>query len=162
MKRLTAEEVIARAGIEAGKTYMHTDTGAVASGQEWIDTIRGLDPELDNAFDPNGDGAHLTEIEQVKNFVCTLTKSNVYGHSREVEDQKFGTAQFIIQADTHAHAAQKFEMGPAARDISETAEKQILNNTEDDWNAWSCCYIQYETESNPVRTIWYLDITEEK
>ena len=66
MKRLTAEEVIARAGIEADKTYMQTDTGAVASGKEWIETIRGLDPDMDDAFDPEGDGAHLEEIESTK------------------------------------------------------------------------------------------------
>ena len=64
MKRLTADEVIARAGIEKGKTYMQTDTGAIATGEDWIETIRELDPELDDAFDPNGDGAHLVEISK--------------------------------------------------------------------------------------------------
>ena len=67
MKRLTAEEVIARAGLEDGKVYMQTDTGATATGAEWKETLREIERsgggEFDGAFDPEGDGAHLCEVE---------------------------------------------------------------------------------------------------
>ena len=62
-ERLTEEEVIARAGLEDDKVYMQTDTGAVATGAEWKATLRECDPETDGAFDPDGDGAHLVEVE---------------------------------------------------------------------------------------------------
>ena len=98
----------------------------------------------------------------MKNFTCTLTKSHIYGHRREEEDKKFGEVIFIIQAESHSAASARFEQSAASRDIPVTAEKQILNDTEDDEHTWSCCYIQHETETNPNRTIWYLDISEEK
>ena len=64
---LTAEEVIARAGLEDGKTYMQTDTGATATGAEWKETLRDIErrgeQEYDGAFDPASDGAHLVEVE---------------------------------------------------------------------------------------------------
>ena len=98
----------------------------------------------------------------MKKFYCTLTKSNVYGYNREEEDQKFGTHEFVIMAENHGAASARFEQSAASRDIPATAEKQILNDAEDDARAWSCCYIQYETENNRNRTIWYLDIHEAK
>lgn len=98
----------------------------------------------------------------MKNFICTLTKSHIYGHNREEEDKKFGTHQFIIEAENHGAASARFEQSAASRDIPATAEKQILNDTDDDAQAWSCCYIQYETENDRNRTIWYLDIHESK
>lgn len=68
MKRLTADEVIARAGIDPKKTYMQTDTGATDTGAGWIETIRQLErdggAEFDGAFDPDGDGPHLAEVEK--------------------------------------------------------------------------------------------------
>ena len=65
-KILTAEEVIARAQLEDSKTYMQIDTGATSTGAEWKATLRQIErdggAEFDSAFDPEGDGAHLTEV----------------------------------------------------------------------------------------------------
>ena len=66
MKRLTSDEVIARAGIDPKRTYMQTDTGATDTGAGWIETLRDIErageADFDSAFDPDGDGAHLTEV----------------------------------------------------------------------------------------------------
>jgi len=61
-ERLTADQVIARAGLRQDATYIHTDTGSVMTGREWAEQIREADRETDSAFDPAGDGAHLVEI----------------------------------------------------------------------------------------------------
>jgi len=65
-KILTAEEVIARAGLEDEKSYMQTDTGAIDTGAGWKATLRKLEAdgmaEYDSAFAADGDGAHLVEV----------------------------------------------------------------------------------------------------
>lgn len=67
MKRLTADQVITRAGLRDDRYYIHTDTGAGDTGAGWASTLRDIeargDADLDDAFDPAGDGAHLVEIE---------------------------------------------------------------------------------------------------
>ena len=74
--RLTADEVIARAGRQDGKTDMQTDTGATATGAEWKETLRAIErrggAEYDSAFDPEGDGAHLVEILPLREFLLSL------------------------------------------------------------------------------------------
>ena len=62
--RLELDQVIARAGLIDNNEhyYMHRYTGAVGTGSEWIRTLRECDPELDEAFDPNGEGAALIEV----------------------------------------------------------------------------------------------------
>ena len=61
-ERLTANQVITRAGLRPDATYAHADTGSVMTGREWSEQIREADRETDSAFDPAGDGAHLVEI----------------------------------------------------------------------------------------------------
>lgn len=64
-KRLTADEVIRRAGLVDDRFYMHVDSGAVDSGAGWNQTLREVErsgAEFDSAFDPDGDGAHLVEV----------------------------------------------------------------------------------------------------
>lgn len=62
IERLTAAQVIARAGLRPDATYIHTDTRSVMTGRERAEQIREVDRETDSAFDPAGDGAHLVEI----------------------------------------------------------------------------------------------------
>lgn len=62
-ERLTADQVITRAGLVGSQHYAHTDTGSVMTGREWAEQIREADRETDSAFDPAGDGAHLVEVE---------------------------------------------------------------------------------------------------
>lgn len=62
-ERLTADQVITRAALVSSRHYVHTDTGSVMTGLEWMEQIRSAYPDLDSAFDPAGDGAHLVEIE---------------------------------------------------------------------------------------------------
>lgn len=63
-ERLTASQVIARAGLKDDRRYTHADTGNVMTGRQWAEQIRGADPETDSAFDPAGNGAHLVELEE--------------------------------------------------------------------------------------------------
>ena len=60
-ERLTADQVITRAGLRPDATYIHTDTGSVMTGREWAEQIREADREADSAFDPVGGEAHLVE-----------------------------------------------------------------------------------------------------
>ena len=85
-------------------------------------------------------------------FYGTITKTNVYGASREVDDKKFETVEKTIEAESPAEAAVTFEASGAAREIPDTAEKQILDADADHWSG---CYIEYKETS---RSIWYIDV----
>lgn len=67
MERLPAKQVIDRAGIKPDAFYVHTDTGSTGTGAEWAQILRDQEEsgaaEFDSAFDPEGDGAHLIEVE---------------------------------------------------------------------------------------------------
>ena len=66
-ERLTAQQVIDRAKLDLAALYVHTDTGSMAVGAEWAQIFRDQEEsgaaEFDSAFDPEGDGAHLIEVE---------------------------------------------------------------------------------------------------
>ena len=67
VRTLTAEEVIERAKLEDEKTYMQTDTGETATGADWKETFRDIERRggaaCDSAFDSDGEGARLVEVE---------------------------------------------------------------------------------------------------
>lgn len=69
-KIMTAEEVISRTGLDDEKMYIHVETGAFATGAEWKETLRQIErdggAEFDKAFDADGNGAALAEIENLK------------------------------------------------------------------------------------------------
>ncbi len=95
-----------------------------------------------------------------KNYICKMNKTHVVGNGREVEDTKFGSDTLTIIAENPAAAAAEYERTAAAfREVPDTAEKQILNNTEDESSCWSCCYIH---NGEFTQTIWHLDIAEEE
>jgi len=64
---LTAQQVIDRAKLDLAALYVHTDTGSMGTGAEWAQILRDQEEsgaaEFDSAFDPEGDGAHLIEVE---------------------------------------------------------------------------------------------------
>lgn len=64
---LTAQQVIDRAKLDPAALYVHTDTGSIATGEDWAQIIRDQEEsgaaEFDSAFDPEGDGAHIIEVE---------------------------------------------------------------------------------------------------
>lgn len=61
MKRLTADEVIARAGLVDDRMYMQTDTGAVDTGAGWKETIRDQEKYFDE-FETEDFELHLVEV----------------------------------------------------------------------------------------------------
>lgn len=76
MERLTAAEVIARAGIKPEAFYVHTDTGSMATGAEWMQILRDQEEsgaaEFDSAFVATGDGAHLVEVENPARLFASI------------------------------------------------------------------------------------------
>lgn len=99
-ERLTADQVITRAGLRHDATYIHTDTGSVMTGREWAEQIREADRETDSAFDPAGDGAHLVEATyRVANEFPALGDAAATYHATEANANEAAAALVASLAD---------------------------------------------------------------
>jgi len=99
-ERLTADQVIARAGLRQDATYAHTDSGSVMTGREWAEQIREADPETDSAFDPAGDGAHLVEaLYRVANEFPALGDCVATYHATEADATEAAAGLIASLAD---------------------------------------------------------------
>ena len=108
MERLTAKQVIDRAGIKPDAFYVHTDTGSMATGAEWMQTLRDQEEsgaaEFDSAFDQEGDGAHLVEVENPARLFAAIGGKAKSPAKSAAARKNVATARAAIDPEKRAKA----------------------------------------------------------